>query len=196
MLLSIVTMILMLNQGAMLELRSGDWPAAANTWRQVLTLSEQSYGPNHPVTAILLRNLAGVYRRQELYRKSEVLAQRSISILESRFGPEDASLVPSLNTLAEVCFEEHRYTEAERLLKRALVIGATNPDAHFATTLHDLAAIYQVEGKLAKANPLYEQALRIRNALMGPGNPYDTATLENLERMRTSVVKASRRSSR
>ena len=33
MLLSIVTMILMLNQAAMLELRSGDWPAAANTWR-------------------------------------------------------------------------------------------------------------------------------------------------------------------
>lgn len=196
MLLSIVTMILMLNQAAMLELRSGDWPAAVNTWRQILTLSEQSYGPNHPVTAILLRNLAGVYRRQELHRKSEVLAQRSISILESRFGPDDASLVPSLNTLAEVWFEERRYTEAERLLKRALVIGATNPDAHFATTLHDLAAIYQVEGKLAKADPLYQQALQIRNALMGPGNPYDTATLETSSELRTSVVKASRRSSR
>ena len=46
------------------------------------------------------------------------------------------------------------------MLKRALVIGATNPDAHFATTLHDLAAIYQIGGKLAKAKPLYEQALR------------------------------------
>ena len=162
MLLSIVTMILILNQAAIVELRSGDWLAAANTWRQTLALSEQSYGPNHPVTAILLRNLATVYRRQQLYRKSEVLAQRSITILEARFGSEDSSLVPSLTTLAEVYFEERRYTEAGRLLERALAVGATNPDGHYATALHDLAAVYQVQGNLKKANPLYEQALRIR----------------------------------
>ena len=164
MLLSIVTMILMLNQAAIQELRSGDWPAAAHIWRQTLDLSEQSYGPKHPVTAILLRNLATVYRRQQLYRKSEVLAQRSITILEARFGSEDSTLVPSLTTLAEIYFEEHRYTEAERLLQRALAVGAANPDGHYATTLHDLAAVYQVQGSSAKANSLYEKSLRIRSS--------------------------------
>ena len=194
MLLSIVTMILMLNQAAIDALRAGDWSSAAGTWRQTLAISEQSFGPDDPITAVLLRNLSGVYRRQQLYRKSEVLAQRSAQILESRFGPDDPSLVPSLNTLAEVYFEEHRYTEAERLLKRAITLGARNPDAHHATTLHDLGAVYQTLGRPSEAVPLYEQALEIRGGLFGRGNPYDAATLENLARIRATVAKASRRS--
>jgi len=193
MLLSIVTMILMLNQAASDALQAGDWSSAASTWRQTLTISEQSCGPDDPITAMLLRNLSGVYRRQHLYRKSEVLAQRSVQILESRFGRDDPSLVPSLNTLAEVYFEEHRYTEAERLLRRAGILGARNPDAHRATTLHDLGAVYQTLGRPLEALPLYEQALEIRSRLFGPGNPYDAATLENLARIPAPVAKASRR---
>ena len=196
MLLSIVTMILMLNQAASDALQAGDWSSASSAWRQALTLSEQSCGPDDPITAMLLRNLAGVYRREQLYRKSEALAQRSVHILESRFGGDDPSLVPSLNTLAEVYFVEHRYTEAERLLKRAGSLGARNPDAHHATTLHDLGAVYQVLGRPAEAMPLYAQAIEIRDRLFGPGNPYEAATLENIARIPVKVVKASRRSRR
>ena len=196
MLLSIVTMILMLNQAAREALQAGDWSSASTTWRQALTLSEQSCGPDDPVTAMLLRNLAGVYRREQLYRKSEILAQRSLHILESRFGGDDPSLVPSLNTLAEVYFEEHRYTESERLLKRAGKLGERNPGAHYATTLHDLGAVYQVLGRPADAMPLYARAIEIRDRLYGPGNAYDAATLENLSRIPVRVVKASRRSRR
>jgi tetratricopeptide (TPR) repeat protein len=49
-----------------------------------------------------------------------------------------------------------------------------------ATALHDLAAIYQVQGQYAKAEPLYLRALAIREAALGPDHPFVAATLANL----------------
>jgi tetratricopeptide (TPR) repeat protein len=56
--------------------------------------------------------------------------------------------------------------------------GAEHP--LMATALHDLAAIYQVQGQYAKAEPLYLRALDIREKTLGPNHAFVGATLANL----------------
>ena len=55
-----------------------------------------------------------------------------------------------------------------------------------ATALHDLAAIYHVQGQYAKAEPLYYRALAIREAAFGPNHPFVAATLANLAGMESA----------
>jgi tetratricopeptide (TPR) repeat protein len=56
--------------------------------------------------------------------------------------------------------------------------GAGHP--LMATALHNLAAIYHVQGEYAKAEPLYLRALDIREKALGPNHPFVGATLANL----------------
>ena len=44
-------------------------------------------------------------------------------------------------------------------------------DARFAQSLNDLAFLYQAQGRLDEAEPLYERSLAIREETLGPGAP-------------------------
>ncbi len=74
-----------------------------------------------------------------------------------------------------------QYINAEPLLKRALAIcektlGPEHPDT--ATSLNDLASLYQAQGRYEEAEPLYQRALSICEKTLGPEHP-DTATSLN-----------------
>jgi tetratricopeptide (TPR) repeat protein len=55
-----------------------------------------------------------------------------------------------------------------------------------ATALHDLAAIYHVQGQYARAEPLYLRALAIREKALGPNHPFVVATLADLAEMESA----------
>ena len=55
-------------------------------------------------------------------------------------------------------------------------LGPDHPDT--ATTLNNLAELYRSMGDYAKAEPLYQRALKIREKALGPDHP-DTATALN-----------------
>jgi Tfp pilus assembly protein PilF len=52
---------------------------------------------------------------------------------------------------------------------RRQVLGDKHPE--YATSLHNLASLYQAQGKYAKADPLYRQALEIRRQVLGDKHP-------------------------
>ena len=63
-------------------------------------------------------------------------------------------------------FAEGNYKEAIPLAEKAIEIvrrerGPEDPDT--ATSLNNLAELYRVMGNYAKAEPLYQEALRIRS---------------------------------
>jgi tetratricopeptide (TPR) repeat protein len=68
----------------------------------------------------------------------------------------------------------------DRLLGREVsehdwvVVGAT------AVTLNNLAGVYHVQGKLAEAEPLYREAIQIRERQLGEAHPDTAQTLYNL----------------
>ncbi len=74
-----------------------------------------------------------------------------------------------------------QYQGAEPLFKQALtirkeVLGLHHPDT--ATSLNNLAYLYQAQGKLAEAEPLYKQTLEILKQVLGPDHP-TTRTIQS-----------------
>ena len=49
-----------------------------------------------------------------------------------------------------------------------------------ATSLNNLAGLYQAQGKYAEAEPLYQRALAIREKALGPEHPDVANSLNNL----------------
>ena len=142
---------------------------------------------------MILRNLALAYTSEGLYRKSETAAGQSLRILEGHFGAGDQALVPSLNVLGEALMAQRRYTEAGRVLHRAVALDGPGP--HGATALHNLAALYQVQGDLPAAKRLYGQALERREFLLGAEHPVSLATRNALEGLQAGRRRKSTQSS-
>jgi tetratricopeptide (TPR) repeat protein len=75
------------------------------------------------------------------------------------------------------------YPLAELLCERALAIRLVQlgPEHHdTGTSLHNLAGLYEQQGKYEEAEPLYERALAISERQLGPEHPSTAASLNNL----------------
>ena len=142
--------------------RQGNYDRAMTVAREALRIAEQAGGPNHPLVALSLNNLALLYKTQGEYTQAEPLYQRALEIKEKTLGPEHPSVALSLNNLAELCRVQGQYTKAQLLYSRALKIKekTLGPDhLSVATSLNNLAALYEIQGRYAQAEPLYQRAL-------------------------------------
>ena len=82
-----------------------------------------------------------------------------------------------------------RYKEAEPLYQRALeiyerVLGSDHPDT--ATTLSNLADLYDCQGRYEKAESLYQRALEILIKVLGKEHPNTQTCLKNLAKLHQS----------
>ena len=89
---------------------------------RALRLSEHEFGPDHPNTAILLANVAGLSEMLVKYAEAELLYKRALAIQENAPGAKHSSVAPILNNLASLYQAQGKYTEAEPLYKLALAI--------------------------------------------------------------------------
>jgi tetratricopeptide (TPR) repeat protein len=169
----------------------GNAPAIAAA-RAALRQAAADHGEDHPVTALMLGNLALAMREGGYFNYAERYSRQAIAILERHFGPNDVSLVPALNVLAEAEVSQGRYDEARATAARAVGIG---PDAgaHYGTALHNLAAIYQAAGKLHEAADYYRRALAVREKVLPPGHPHTLLTRAALRQVQQTVKTVARR---
>lgn len=136
--------------------------------------------------ALVLIDTARHCRAEKLNARAEALYRRAITKIEAAAGPDTVDLIPALNGLAELYFDEQRYTESEVLsVRSAALVTANLGDTHplLATALQNLAAVYHVEGQYDKAGPLYLKALHIREQALGPEHPFVAAILANMAAM-------------
>ncbi|MEO0309547.1 MAG: tetratricopeptide repeat protein, partial [Gloeomargarita sp. DG02_3_bins_56] len=80
-------------------------------------------------------------------------------------------------------YERGRYAEAIPLAQRSLAIreqalGKDHPDV--ATSLNNLAALYESQGNYGAALPLYQRSLAIREQALGKDHPDVATSLNNL----------------
>lgn len=181
-----------LNAQANEQFHVGNFEQAEQTYRRALDAAETQFGWEHPATAMILGNLAGTEHALGRNAEAEVLAKRSLALLEKTVGPASVLFVPGLNTLGGVYIDTHRYDEAEAVLKRAIRLGSHDAGAHYATSLHNLGALYHLEGKVAQAEKCYDKAFRIRLKLFGSEDPLTRATARNI----TALDQASTRLAR
>jgi len=68
------------------------------------------------------------------------------------------------------------YRRALEMHEKALPAG----HPYIATILNNLAVLYQVQGRLAEAEPLYKRSLEMREKALPAGHPYIATSLNNL----------------
>ena len=99
-----------------------------------------------------------------------VLLALGLWILACPASQSDDDEFKLLNQQVQTLFKQGKYQEAIPLAEKAVeltkrVYGPEQPNT--AQSLNNLAVLYRVMGEYAKAEPLYQEALRIRQKVLG-----------------------------
>ena len=168
-------------------------PKPNRSYQRALKIDEKALGPDHPDTATALNNLAELYYSMGDYAKAEPLFQRALKIKEKASAPITQT-PPRPSTIWRRCIipwaitpKPNRFFSA-RSRSDEKALGPDHPDT--ATALNNLAELYYSMGDYAKAEPLYQRALKIDEKALGPDHP-DTATaLNNLALLKIDLGEA------
>ena len=149
----------------------------------------EQWGENSPKLASLYGQLGSAYLQQiknghyTTFGKEAIRAEQLLKKVIEQSPTGTVSLVENLNNLAEVYCTQGKYTEAESLYQRSLVIlqnqlGEEHPEV--AKTLNSLAELYRTQGKYAEAEPLFFLALTILEKQLGEEHPSVAVIFNNL----------------
>ena len=110
-------------------------------WKQAISLSEATWGENHPFTAALLCRFADDLEEQNRYAEAASLLRRALEIRKARLAPGDVDTGFVLDALAVNLTLQGKVIEAEPFYRQSLAIE-DRPTANqmvLATTLNNLA---------------------------------------------------------
>jgi len=99
--------------------QQGQYSEAAKVAEEALTVSEKTFGSNHPYVAVSLNNLALVYQSQGKYAEAESNHKRSLKIREKALGKDHPQVAATCENMAELCKQIGKGDEAGRLEARA-----------------------------------------------------------------------------
>ena len=160
-----------------------EYATAEPLMRRALAVDEASFGPNEPVVAVDLNNLAQLLLGTNRLGEAEPLVRRALAIDEARLGSAHPNVATSLHNLALLLANTNRLAEAEPLMRRALAIGEEGfgpGHPNVARDLNNLAQLLKETNRLAEAEPLMRRALAIDEESFGPGHPNVASALNNL----------------
>ncbi len=157
----------------------GYYKKAESLFQDNMYLAGQTLGPDHPLLATTLHNLAALWTFQGKHKEAEQVFQR-IQRIEEQSQLDRAK---SKNNQAIAYKNQGRYEEAERYHQQALdirekILNFDHPDV--AVSLNGLANVYVEQGKYAKAEPLYQRALLIKEQHFGSNHHEIVSPMINL----------------
>jgi tetratricopeptide (TPR) repeat protein len=135
---------------------------------QSLALAEaEKFGPEDRRLALSLNELAILHHSRGQLNEAELLYRRALAIGEK--VSERLEVATLLSNLARLYFDLQKHDEVERLSKRALEISQPFAPKHpeVANSLANLADVQVIQGRYARAEPLYRQALTILEEAFG-----------------------------
>lgn len=176
---------------AILGLRYEDWPAHQYLSRQVKAAADliEPWGLSFPAAVALLNKRGHFLHELGRHSDAEHRYQVALGICDETVGNRSAEISDTLNGLGRLCFRRGRYREAEEYFSRALSIRReVYGDAHcdVAASENNLALLrFTVNPTDALIEQLYEHALQVRGAKLGPDHPLLARTVKNLGVFRT-----------
>lgn len=86
------------------------------------------------------------------------------------------------NKAGQAAYKAGDYAEAAEEFRKAVELAqaSENQDLRLATSLNNLAEVYRVQGDLSKAEPLFKEALEVREAKLGDDSEEVALSLNNL----------------
>ncbi len=122
------------------------------------------------------------HQEQTIAPADPAALQRQIDDLLAQ-DPDSPLLASLYHSLGTALKDHVRYAEAEvaygqALQRREQQLGADHPDV--ATSLNNLAGLYDSMGRYGEAEPLYERSLAIDEQVYGPDHPAVATSLNNL----------------
>lgn len=136
-----------------------------------------------PRVATALNNLGELYRKESKFDKAAPIYARLLQNVESLDKKKQEQAI-GLNSVAAFYRDKGDFAEADKLCTRAVKIWETDvkklKDANYGGLLAGLARVYKEEGRYKEAEPLYVQALSIKQAALGPDHQDVAGTLASL----------------
>jgi CHAT domain-containing protein/tetratricopeptide (TPR) repeat protein len=172
----------MLQQGRTLEAENKNHPALT-LYQQALKRSEQTLGPEHPLTAACMARLARMYSILGFFDQALPLAQKSLQIREKTLGPEHPQTAAGLMILGTLHGQMGAHDKALAMNQQALRISekAPGPESlQTAAASNNLAMLYSQIGAYDRALPLARRAVQIRERELGLDHPQTAASLATL----------------
>lgn len=153
---------------------AAQWQFLVPLQEELIELTEETYGPEHPCTANSLDELAQLFGRLCRFEDAELLFERALSIREKALGDEHLDTAETLSNLGELYNEVGQYDDAKKLHERSLSIretklGNQHPDT--ASVLYQLGFLYSNLGKYEKAESFLKRALDIQEQVLEPEHP-------------------------
>ena len=154
-------------------LQEGRYAEAETMFRALREKAEEDLGPEDPMVASAIRNLAMLYQVQGRVTEAEPLLHKALAIMEN-VDPENLETSAVLEQLAEVWQTQGRYAATEIILQRSLAIreralGPGHP--HVANVLSQLAILYRKVGKKDEVKRLEERRSATAKAMSVPPRP-------------------------
>lgn len=166
------TLLNLRNHLAAIAFRTRTPAHAESRYREVIELSLEIHGPDHPDTFVAMANLAFILHEQKKLAEAEAMYRQTLDGKLRILGEEHQSTAANLWNLGNLLLEDGRPAEAIEVLVRSReiylrVLGETHGHTHGATralrqALKAQARELSREGREEEAEALRERANELR----------------------------------
>jgi len=135
--------------------------------------------------AARLLDFSGAYLKERWqFAQAEDFLTQALAIYRQAVGEGQPEVAKTLQRLGELYFHKGAYAQAKAVNQEALDIyrkgKLENDQIEAATCLNNQAMYLQALGDYAQAEPFYQEALSMREQLLGPEHPEVAESLNNL----------------
>ena len=155
---------------------------ARRHYEQALAIERRTLGDDHERVALLLTYLGSVLEQSGESEDAVASFEQALEIHRRALGPDHPELAALHNNYAVVLFGRQDYAGAQAQLEQGLEIQRKALGEHPATALFidNLGGLLVMQGKVAQGRALIEEALTMREKLLGPEHPALVNSLTNL----------------
>lgn len=141
---------------------------------ELVALARQSWGSDHPQTAMVINNLATLYLRQGRFEEARPLLEEAIDIAQPVLGDTHPEVLAMMGNLGTTLMNLSEYDAAAELLevvyrRTSDTLGERNMDT--VMTGQTLGAVYRYLHRYDEALALFNKTLESASAILGEKHP-------------------------
>jgi tetratricopeptide (TPR) repeat protein len=159
--------------------KAGKNVEAEQLYRRSLAVRERIWGTKDPAVFKIMYKIAGLLRKRGDLPATEACYRAILTAQVKHFGAGEYELVPTLEKLGQVCFDQKKYDDSYNFFQqvytqRSRKLGLDNPET--VTAALELARAFTESGNLSDAADLLSKTVNAK--LNDTGSPQMVKLLE------------------